>query len=99
MLARIFFLLSLSTSLARLTPSNVPVPLVKGPTFAQLQDSRSDGYHNGLLDQHYGDNDENDYDGYDDYPYHHHHHYYQPEKHQTPLPSWVLPLIVLVITI
>ena len=98
-MSRIIFFLALSHSLpSRVTPRKVAAPLVKGPTYAQLQDSRSSGYHDGLLDQSYGYNEENDYHQYHHYydDHHHHHHSYQPEQKQPPLPSWVLPLLALV---
>ena len=98
-MSRIIFFLALSHSLpSRVTPRKVAAPLVKGPTYAQLQDSRSGEYHDGLLDQSYGYNEENDYHQYHHYydDHHHHHHSYQPEQKQPPLPSWVLPLLALV---
>ena len=94
MMSSIIVLLSLYHSLpSSVSSRNVPAPLLKGPTYAQLQDSRSGEYHEGLVDQHYG---ENDYHDYHDYHHHHHHQYYQPEQRQPPLPSWVVPLIALV---
>ena len=106
MMSRIIFLLSLSLSLYQSLPRsvrarNVPAPLLKGPTQAQLQAARSDGHHEGLIDQSFGDNEETDYHDHDyDYDYqqpHQHQHHYQADQRQPPLPSWVIPLIALVL--
>ena len=84
-----------SSLLSALVSRNAKSPLVKGPTFAQLEELRSDQPQ--LEDKHSYDQAEYDYYYHTDtYPDTEHH--YQHVEPPPSLPSWLLPLIALICT-